>query len=182
MNDSRRPLPSWLPLAGGLAIAVLGMVLLWFLVIKAEDDAASDGPKVVDVGGLSDAADRVGHPVYWVGERDGTRYELSESDSGRVYVRYLTGDAQPGVRSTAFTTVATYPVDDGVAALRRAAKVRPGAELARGKDGATLLINPNTPGSIHVAYPGSKEQIEVYSPNVKQGLKLVTSGAVVPVP
>jgi hypothetical protein len=184
MNDSKRPLPSWLPLAAGLAIAVLGMVLLWALVIKSDDDAANDGPKVVDVGGLSDAAERAGHPVYWAGERDGARYELGESDAGRVYVRYLTGDAEPGVRSTDFTTVVTYPVANGdaVAALKRAADARPGAELARGKNGATILVNPKTPGSIHIAYPDSKEQIEIYSPSVKESIRLATSGAIQPVP
>ena len=147
-----------------------------------DESPASDGPAIVETNELSDAADRLGHPVYWVGERDGTDYELSESDSGRVYVRYLDEGTKPGVRSAQFLTVATYPVDDAVAALRRAAKERPRAELAKGEDGAVVLIDPETPGSVRLAYPDGDEQIEVYSPDVKEGLQLVTGGEVQPVP
>jgi hypothetical protein len=182
VTDSKRSLPSWLPLVGGLLAAVVGMLLIWALFIKADEDAANDGPEVVSAAQLSNEADQLERPIYWVGERDGARYELSESESGRVYVRYLTGDAEAGVKSTDYVTVGTYPVDDGVAALKRAAKAKPGAELARSDDGATMLINPQTPGSIHLAYPDSKWQIELYSPDVEEGLRLVKDGQVKPVP
>src|ERR1700754_1206790 len=108
MNDSKRSLPSWLPLAAGLAVAVLGMILLWFLVIDAEEDSErQDGPAVVETSDLSEAAERLGHPLYWGGEQPKTALELAEADSGRVYVRYLDEGAEPGVRSTDFMTVAT---------------------------------------------------------------------------
>lgn len=182
MNDSNRSLPSWLPIAGLLVGAVVVMLLLWFLVIKSEDDAAEDSPKVVQVSDLSDAAERVGHPVYWAGERSQTKLELSESDAGRVYVRYLDEDAEPGVRSTDFMTVATYKVEDAAAALRRGAKNRPQAELARSDDGALILIDPETPGSVRIAYPGSDEQVELYTPNVRESIRLATNGSIQPVP
>jgi hypothetical protein len=182
MNDSNRSLPSWLPIAGLLAGAVVVMLLLWFLVIKAEDDAVKDSPEVVQVSDLSDVAERVGHPVYWAGERAQTKLELSESDAGRVYVRYLDEDAEPGVRSTDFVTVATYPVEDAAAALRRGAKNRPGAELARSDDGALILIDPKAPGSVRIAHPGSDEQVELYTPNVRDSIRLATNGSIQPVP
>jgi len=182
MNDSRRALPSWLPLAGGLAIAVLGMVLLWALVIKADDDERQDSPKIVETGDISDAAERLGHPIYWAGERPKTNLELAESDSGRVYVRYLDEGTEAGVRSAKFMTVATYPVENAAAALRRGVTNRPNAELARGKNGAIVLIDPDTPGSVRIAYPGSDQQVELYTPNVRDSIRLATNGSIQPVP
>jgi hypothetical protein len=182
MNDSKRSFPSWLPLASLLVGAVAVMLLLWFLVIKAENDVGRDGPEVVEASDLSDAADRAGHPVYWAGEREGKKIELAESDDGRVYVRYLDENAEAGVRSTKFMTVATYPTDDAVAALRRGAKRLPNAELARGDDGSVVLIDPSTPGSVRIAHPGSDEQIEFYTPNIRESIRLATDGSIQPVP
>jgi hypothetical protein len=185
MNDSRRRrFPSWLPLAAGLAVAVLGMILLWALVIKADEDAErDDGPAIVETSDLSDAADRAGHPIYWAGERPDSSLELAEApDGGPVYVRYLDAGAEAGVRSADFMTVATYAVDDAAAALRRGSKKRPNAELARGKGGALVLIDPATPGSVRIAYPGADEQIELYTPNVEESIRLATDGSIQPVP
>ena len=182
MNDFKRSLPSWVPLAAGLAIAVLGMLLLWALVIKSDEDAEKDGPKVVETGDISDAAQRLGYPIYWAGERSKTDLELAEADSGRVYVRYLDEGTEAGTRSTKFMTVATYPVPNATAALRRALKTRPDAELARGDDGAVVLIDPNTPGSVRLAYPGSDQQVELYTPNVRESIRLATNGSIQPVP
>ena len=188
MSDSRRSFPPDSPLAAGLAVAALGMVLLWFLVIAADEDAAKDGergggaPRIVEASALSDAAERVGHPIYWAGELPDTSLELAESENGAVFVRYLDEGAEAGVRSADFTTVATYQVDDAAAALRRGLSKRPNAELARGADGAVVLIDPDTPGSVRLAYPGSDEQVELYTPDVEQSVRLATSGAIKPVP
>lgn len=183
MNDFKRSLPSWVPLAAGLAIAVLGMILLWALVIKADDDSdKQDEPRVVETSDLSDAAERVGHPVYWAGARANTDLELAEADSGRVYIRYLDEGTEAGTRSTKFMTVVTYPVPNATAALRRALKTRPDAELARGDDGAVVLIDPDTPGSVRLAYPGSNQQVELYTPDVRESIRLATNGSIQPVP
>lgn len=189
MSDSRgsRSLPSWLPLAAGLAAAVLGMVLLWALVIASDEDAERDdrgssGPRIVETSELSAAAKRLGHTIYWAGERPRTSIELAESKAGQVYVRYLPPGAKAGVRSADFVTVATYPVENAAAALQRGLDKRPNAELARGADGAVILIDPTTPGSVRLAYPGSNQQIELYTPNVEEGLQLATDGSIQPVP
>jgi len=183
VSSTKRSLPSWLPLAAGLAAAVVAMLLIWLLFIKAEDEAGdAGGPEIVQTSGLSDAAKRLGHPIYWIGERTGASYELAESDNGRVYVRYLDRGADAGVRSTQFVTVATYPVRNATAALRRGLASRPEAELARADNGALLLIDPKAPGSIRLAYPGADQQVELYTPDVAEGIRLAKSGAVQPVP
>ncbi len=182
MNDSKRSLPSWLPLAAGLAAAVLGMILLWALVIKSDEDEQDDQPRIVETSDLSDAAERLGHPIYWAGEQSGKNLELAEADTGRVYVRYLDDGAEAGVRSTDYMTVVTYPVPNAAAALRRGLAKRPNAELARGKDGAVVLVDPSTPGSVRIAHPGSDQQIELYTPNVRESIRLATNGSIQPVP
>src|SRR5690349_5624579 len=123
MNDDSKKssLPSWAPIAGLIAGAVVVMLLLWALVIKSdEDETASDGPRIVQSSDIAATAKSLGRSIYWAGERPNTKLELAESDSGRVYVRYLDDDSAAGVRSAEFLTVATYPVADPAAALRRA--------------------------------------------------------------
>jgi hypothetical protein len=66
-------------------------------------------PQVVTASQLSDFAADADGPVYWLGERLGSKYELTETDSGRIYVRYLRGDAEAGDPRSSFITVATYP-------------------------------------------------------------------------
>jgi hypothetical protein len=182
VTETKRTLPSWAPSGGLIAGAVVVMLLLWTLVIKADDDAeSSDRPEIVDVGDIATTAASLGHSIYWAGERPGTKLELSESDAGRVYIRYLPKGAEPGVRSARFLTIATYPLENPAAALRRAKVTRPDAELARSDAGALMLIDPAAPGSIRVAYPGASEQVEVYTPNVADGVELVRRDRIEPV-
>jgi hypothetical protein len=157
--------------------AVLAVVL-----VSSGGDSDSNEPEVVTVAQLSDFASESGHPVYWLGERPGARYELTDAADGRVYVRYLSGDAEAGDESSRFPTVATYPAVDGVAALKRAAAKRKGAQLVPGSDGAMVLVDPSAPDNAHLAFPGSGSQVEVYSPVPGQALRLASRGAVVPVP
>lgn len=144
----------------------------------AETTAPADDPAFVGASELQAAAERLGQPIYWVGERPGANVELVDSESGRVYVRYLDEGAEPGVRSAQFLTVATYPERDPVAALRREAKRRPKARLTRSGDGAIVLIDLHTPNSVYLAYPGGEHQVEVYSPDAREVLQLVNTGAV----
>lgn len=182
MSNPKSFSPSWRTAI--VALAALAVALLvWLVFVRDDGDAdAEGGPQIVEAGEISARAAELGRPIYWAGERDGARYELSESQSGRVYVRYLDEDAEPGERSTKFLTIGTYPSKNAVAALRKAANGQPDAELARGDDGATVLINPKTPGSVHIAYPDSDWQIEVYSPDIEEGLRLVKEGEVKPLP
>jgi hypothetical protein len=180
-DDSKSSLPSWAPIAGLLVGAVVVMLLLWALVIKSDEDEADDSPRIVQSSDIAATAKRLGRSIYWAGERPNTKLELAESDSGRVYVRYLDMDSEAGVRNADFLTVATYPVDDPAAALRRAKQTRPGSELARSDGGALMLIDPAAPGSIRVAYPGVSEQVEVYTPDIADGIELVKRDQIEPV-
>jgi hypothetical protein len=164
-----------------LSVALVAAVVVW-LARGDDSSSAADEPDVVAAPQLSEFAGEQGKPIYWLGERPNKSYELTEAPSGRVYIRYLTGDAEAGDERAAFVTVATYPNGDGIAALRRAAREQKGAELGRTDDGATLLVDPTSPNNAHLAYPGANLQIEVYSPVPGQALRLASRGAVQPVP
>jgi hypothetical protein len=168
----------------GLLIAAVVVVL--FLLLKNDDNgnnepSATGGAEGVTLQGLSNVAASVDHPVYWAGPRAGQKYELTISDQGNIFVRYLDPNTPVGSREVASLTVGTYPVSDAYAALQKAAK-QPGAKTASTPDGAFVVTNSNKPQSVYIAYPDSDHQIEVYDPDSKEALSLATSGAVVPIP
>jgi hypothetical protein len=167
----------------GVLIAALIVVL--FLVLKNDDDGSSEpastnGPEAVSAQGLRQLAQSVDHPVYWAGERPGKEYELTISDQGNIFVRYLDPNTPIGSRSVTSLTIGTYPVDNAYEALHGIAK-KPGAKTGSTPDGGFVVTNEGTPQSVYVAYPDSDHEIEVYDPDPKTAFSLATSGAVVPI-
>lgn len=163
---------------GGISALVIAAVLAVILATGGSPSSAEE-PEVVTVSQLSEFAAGDGHPVYWLGERAGARYELTDGADERVYVRYLRGGAEAG-DGHSFVTVATYPAADGVAELQRAARKRQGAELIHA-GAALVLIDPSAPDNAHLVYPGSGVQAEVFSPIPGQALRLASGGQVQPV-
>lgn len=174
----------WLTiLLAALSVALIAAVVVWLTRDESSSSAPATGePEAASVTGLSEFAGEQGSPIYWLGPRRNATYELTDSESGRVYIRYLTGGAKPGDERAKFITVATYPTENGVTALRKAAREQKGAKLAKTDDGAVLLIDPGSPDNAHLAYPGANPQIEVYSPVPGEALRLAARGEVQPVP
>ncbi len=164
-----------------LSVALVAAVVVW-LVHGDGSSTAADAPEAATVSQLSDFAAEQGTPVYWLGPRRNASYELTDTLSGRIYIRYLTDGAGAGDERADFVTVATYPADNGVAALRKAAREQKGANIGKTDDGAVLLIDPTSPNNAHLAYPGANLQIEVYSPVPGEALRLAARGDVRPVP
>ena len=167
----------------GLLIAAIVVVL--FVVLKNNDDgnsepAATNGAEGVSVSQLRSVASSVDHPVYWAGARPGKRYELTITDQGNIFVRYLDPDTPVGSRSVASLTIGTYPVADAYAATKNVAD-QPGSKTGETPDGGFVVTNSNNPNSVYIAYPGSDHQIEVYDPDPKTAFSLAESGAVVPI-
>jgi hypothetical protein len=76
--------------------------------------------------------------------------------------------------------VGTYPVAEPVAALRRLA-AEAGSRPSRLAGEGLVVVNPDEPHSVYLAYPDSELQIEVYDPEPGRALRLLRSGAVEPV-
>jgi hypothetical protein len=164
-----------------LSVALVAAVVVW--LVQGDDSSTAAGePEAATASKLSEFAAERGTPVYWLGPRRDESYELTDTPSGRVYIRYLTGGAGAGDERADFITVATYPEGDGIAALRKAAREKQGAKLGKTDDGAVLLVDPTSPDNAHLAYPGANLQIEVYSPVPGEALRLAARGAVRPVP
>ena len=191
-----RSVPTSRPKIGFASIAVLALAasfIAWVLIDRnepvatsspvvapaAEAPVASDGPRISTMDGLSALAGLRGEPVYWAGPRAGAVYEVTES-AGRVYVRYLASGAQLGSPQPDFLTVATYPRTNAYADIEAAAK-RPGAVKIAIPEGLAVYDSA-TPTSVYLAYRGSTQQIEVYSPSGLEARRLVESGRVRPVP
>ena len=95
-----------------IAIAVAAGLVAWLLL---RDDGSSSS-KPAQVAGatatsraeLADLAAEVQHPIFWLGPKRGFTYELTQTRSGKIYVRYLPDGVEVGADKP-YLTVATYP-------------------------------------------------------------------------
>ena len=85
---------------------------------------------------------------------------MTQTSSGNVFVRYL----PPGVKvgaSAPYLTVATYPFPNAFAAVKRTVKGN-SAGTIKLPGGGLAVVDRQYPKSIHLAYPGSNVQVEVF--------------------
>jgi hypothetical protein len=134
------------------------------------------GATAIDAAGLRSLAAGLGHPLYWVGERPGTRFELTQTSTGKVFVRYLPSGLPIGAAHS-YLTVATYPFPNALPALRRVARAS-GGQTFDLPDGGLAVVDPQYPKSIHVAYPGSPYQVEAFDPSPGRARALVSGDGV----
>ena len=180
--------PGQLRLGAVIAVALAAGFLVWLLVIRDSGSSggsgpaakAGAGPQAATSSSLVNLQNEVGHPVYWAGDQPNTNLEVTNEKDGRVYVRYLTGDAQIGDPKPSFLTIGTYPVKGAIRALQKQ-EGKPGEKIIHCSGGALIATNENSPTSVYVAYPGQDWQIEVYDPDAAKALSLATSGDIQPV-
>jgi len=144
----------------------------------AIEKVAGTGPVAASVGDLKRFAAAVGHPIYWAGPMPGNTYELTQTRIGRVYVRYLPAGVPVGINKP-FLTIATYPFPHAFAALNALVKNRGGG--IKLDHGGIALVDRAYPKSVHLAYPGSDYEVEVFSPSPPRTREVVVSGHVGPV-
>jgi hypothetical protein len=161
-----------------IAVLIGAVATVWLVFIRDDDGSPGSGePVAASVEELKEVAGDVGHPVYWAGPLPELRYELTRTGDGRVFIRYLGPGATVGDPRPGFLTVASYPVENSFAVLRRQA-TRPGNKrLAIPGDGLALIAR-DRPKSAYVAFPGSDVQIEVYAPTASATRRIVTRGLV----
>jgi hypothetical protein len=169
----------------GAVVAATVLVGLVAWLIFRGDDNQSKAParataSAVSVTQLQALPEKAGHDLYWAGTQPGFTYELTETDKGNIFLRYLpTGvdlnDARPN-----FLTVGTYPRQGAYAILQKFSK-QPGSVSRQLDGGGIAVYSRDKANSVYVAYSGSDLQIEVYDPSPSRALRLVTSGRIRPI-
>ena len=159
-----------------IALAVASGVVVWLVV---QNNGGSSTPRAQAHGNQPVAASRhrlrvlaasLGHPIFWLGPEPGYTYELTQTQNGKIYIRYLPHGVRVG-SAKPYLTVATYPFPGAFPAIQRLTQAR----------GALAVVDGQYPKSIHLAYPGSNFQVEVYDPLPSTTRKIVASREIVPV-
>jgi hypothetical protein len=172
------------PTRGTAAGLVISGALVHFGPLKATPTSTTPAahpakPTAASQAELSALSKTLGHPIYWVGPMTGYTYELTNASNGNVYVRYL----PPGVAAGSpkeYLSVATYPFPNAYAVTKELTKQDSMHEVSV-PHGGVAVVNKGYPLSIHLAYPGSDYQVEVFDPAPSVAAKLVAQGRIRPV-
>jgi hypothetical protein len=185
-GSSERNTPRPLRLATGIGSALVVGILVGALGYRAlsDDDpenlALPTKPVASSVADLRSFATTIGHPVYWAGALPSHTYELRLTKLGRIFVRYLPRGVKVGDRRASFLTVATYPVDNAVRALRRTAG-RGGVGVETGQ-GGFVYYDPSKPRSVYYARLSTPNyEVEVFDPSPRRARALVLASRIQPV-
>jgi hypothetical protein len=190
MTVEHRPFPSWaqrqeVRIGAVIAVALAVGLVVWLVAVH---DSGSSKPKIASIPPTAVTADRlralakdIGHPIYWAGPAANRTYELTETSSGRVYIRYLTKGVPVGTSDSSYTIVGTYPVSNAYDVLNGLAR-KSGESSFPAPHGGFAVFAEATSTNIYLAYPDEKNvQIEVYNPSPKHARGLIDSGRIAPV-
>jgi hypothetical protein len=135
-------------------------------------------PTAVSVVGLKALSASLGQPIYWVGPRAGTTYEITQKGT-ELFLRYLPAGVPLGTEQPE-PTVGTYRVPNAFQTTGTAAGGQDAKRVDAGITGVGFY-RPARPESVYLAFRGRDFQIEVYDPDPAKALRLATSGQVRPV-
>jgi len=162
----------------GLALTAVGAAVL--LTGEDAQQAPPGTPTEASVAQLRALAEKADAPIYWAGTAPGTRFEVTETRGGKVFVRYLPPDVKVADKRAGFLTVGTYPYRRAYAVTDESS-LKEGMARADAPGGGLAVWSKKRPNSIYVAYPGSELLVEVFSPEASEAQRLVLEGSVGPV-
>jgi hypothetical protein len=169
----------------GLAFVAAAAVVAWLFLHRdggpATGAAIGNGPTLISQAQLEGLAASLDQPIYWAGPRAGYSYEVTVARSGRVYVRYLPLGVKAGDPRPSFLVVGTYMQPGSFANLQHAAR-QTGTVSVGSDHGGLVVYSSQRPTSAYLSYPGSKYQVEVYSPSGDTARNLALAGKITPVP
>lgn len=176
-----------LRLGAVLAVALAAAFLVWFLVSGNDDDDPALGgdtgtngataARAATRGEISQLAASLDYPIYWAGPISNRTYELTRTESGRVYIRYLPEGVEPGDPNPSYLTVGTYPQANGFAAVRAASR-RPNTLSRQAQGGALIVYDRSRPRSAYFSFPRARFQVEVFDPDPGRARRLTLSGQI----
>jgi len=118
------------------------------------------GTRAITAPALASYSKQLGQPIYWLGPKKNTTYELSRTANGRIYVRYLPTGTALGTR-TPFLTVGTYPMANAYAVTR---KLGAGSAKLAAPASSVAFSFKQKPTSVYLAFAGVNYQVELYDP------------------
>ncbi len=162
------------------AVFVLGVVAATIIYLSLRDNGgsststSSSSAAAVSITQMQTLAQQLGHPIFWVGPKAGSTYELTRLSNGNVIVRYLPSASDVGSKS-AYLSVATYPFTDAYTALQAVGK-KSGTTTVDLPNGGIAVLSTKQPYNIHAAFPGVDYQAEIFDPTQGEAQSLVASG------
>jgi len=168
-----------------LALLVIAFILFAvLLLLRGHGADKTTLPPVGTAAAVSESqlktlAAQSNQPIYWAGTKSGA-YELTRTNDGRIYIRYLPSTDKVGDRTPSYLTVGTYPTKQAFSAVKRAA-ARQGGVSVKIEHGGLLVFNASSPKSVYFSYPKSGYQVEVYDPSPQQARTLVLGGKITPI-
>lgn len=166
-----------------IATALAAAIVAWLLVNNHGDAKPVNvavGPVLVSADQLASESKSLGRPIYWAGPRSNWSYELTVTDSGRAYVRYLPRGAAARDSRSNFLTVGTYPGVDAYPNLKQVS-TGPAVHSNLLPDNGLLVAPKRLPKSVYLAYPNQDYQVEVYDGSTGAGRRLALNGLIKPV-
>jgi len=168
-----------------IALAVVVGVVAYVATSGGDDDrepasAPEAGEaRILSAAQLAEIASSAETPIYWAGEINDTRLELTEEE-GSFLVRYLEEDDEAGAAPGQRIAVGSYPLPNPLKALNTVAGA-PGARATDVEGIGTVVIDPEAQKNVYLVDPDNEVQVEVYAPTAARAIGLVRSGKVRPV-
>lgn len=169
-----------LAVAAAIVLTGAGGLLLAFGESERAGERAAGVPVAAAVDDLRGLAADADGPVYWAGTGPGTRFELTETERGKVFVRYLPEGVPVADRRPDFLTVGTYPYPGAYEATDESSR-DDGMVRALAPGGGLAVWSEERPSSVYLAHPGADVLVEVFSPDGDEAQELVLDGDVAPV-
>lgn len=145
----------------------------------SESTASPAAASIVSPTDVKDLAASLGHDLYWIGPKRNMTYELTTTQSGNVYLRYLPEGVEAGSEAQ-YLMIGTYPVKDGFS-VTRSLSDRPGAVPIPIQGDGVAFYDEDLPTNVYLAYRGADLQIEVFDPSAARAQRLVASNRIVPI-
>jgi hypothetical protein len=165
--------------AGAAAILLAAVTVVVYLSLRTHTSSpaapqTTEKVSAVSVTGLETLARTLGHPIFWIGTRARTHYELTRYSNGNIAIRYLRTGAPIGAKAS-YLTVATYPFLNPYAALAALGHQHGSTPLAL-PDGGIAVLSNSEPDNVHAAFPGVNFQAEIYDPIPGEAKTLAATG------
>jgi len=157
-------------------VIVIAAGLVAWLALRDHGKASSGASSTTaaSIGQLQALATSLGQPIFWLGPKAGSTYELAQASNGSIYIRYLPQGVAVGAKAP-YLTVATYPFPGAYAAIQAVTKQSGSTAVPLSSNGLAE-ISSKVPTSVHAAYPGVDYQVEVFDPTPGRAASLVKAG------